>query len=78
MMALMTSEGENDENKESNDAEQPNANGKKDLQLEDMQLWAAIDLNKDGKLTVAEYERYIWEHNAWRFSPASVESMTPE
>ena len=58
-MMMMTSEEQTDEKTESSgdDAEQPNAEGKKELQLEDMQLWAAIDLNKDGKLTVAEYER---------------------
>ena len=58
-MMVMTSEDKGDDEKTetSDDAEQPNAEGKKELQLEDMQLWAAIDLNKDGKLTVAEYER---------------------
>ena len=55
---MMTSEEKGDEKTETtDDAEQPNSEGKKELQLEDMQLWAAIDLNKDGKLTVAEYER---------------------
>jgi len=58
---LMTSEekGDDEKTENSDDAEQPNAAGKKELQLEDMQLWAAIDLNKDGKLTVAEYERLL-------------------
>ena len=38
-------------------AEEPNADGDKPLELEDMQLWASMDLDKDGKLTVGEFER---------------------
>lgn len=40
------------------DAETPNAEGKKELELEDLQLWSSMDLDKDGKLTVSEFERY--------------------
>merc|ERR1739838_840273 len=30
----------------------------KEIELEDMNLWKTMDLNKDGKLTIAEYERF--------------------
>merc|ERR1739838_838593 len=32
--------------------------GEKEIELEDMNLWKTMDLNKDGKLTIAEYERF--------------------
>merc|ERR1711881_613230 len=39
-------------------AEEPNADGEKPLELEDMQLWSSMDLDKDGRLTVGEFERF--------------------
>lgn len=41
------------------DTEQPDANGKRTLALEDMQLWSSIDLDKNGKLTVHEFDRFV-------------------
>merc|ERR1712179_444464 len=48
-------------------AEEPNADGDKPLELEDMQLWASMDLDKDGKLTVGEFERFAASPNAQNF-----------
>merc|ERR1712212_1166043 len=48
-------------------AEEPNADGDKPLELEDMQLWASMDLDKDGKLTVGEFERFARSPNAQNF-----------
>ena len=39
-------------------AETPNADGNKELELEDLQLWTSMDLDKDGKLTIGEFERW--------------------
>merc|ERR1719402_1272690 len=47
--------------------ETPNDKGERKIELEDMQLWKNMDLNKDGKLTVAEYERFARSPNAQRF-----------
>merc|ERR1739838_1290327 len=38
--------------------ETPNEKNERKIELEDLQLWKTMDLNKDGKLTVAEYERF--------------------
>merc|ERR1712224_1088681 len=35
--------------------------------LEDMQLWASMDLDKDGKLTVGEFERFARSPSAQSF-----------
>jgi len=48
-------------------AEEPNADGDKPLELEDMQLWASMDLDKDGKLTVGEFERFASSPSAQSF-----------
>merc|ERR1712002_932179 len=62
-----------DSDKESNnedsdsDAETPNDKGERKIELEDMQLWKNMDLNKDGRLTIAEYERFARSPNAQRF-----------
>merc|ERR1712168_1206355 len=48
-------------------AEEPNADGDKPLELEDMQLWASMDLDKDGKLTVGEFERFARSPNSQNF-----------
>merc|ERR1712018_517901 len=48
-------------------AEEPNADGDKPLELEDMQLWASMDLDKDGKLTVGEFERFARSPSAQSF-----------
>nr|XP_039254682.1 uncharacterized protein LOC120331636 isoform X2 [Styela clava] len=37
----------------------PNEEGQKELTLEDIQLWSSIDLDKDGKLTVSEFDRFV-------------------
>merc|ERR1712202_61621 len=49
------------------DAETPNDKGGRKIELEDMQLWKNMDLNKDGRLTIAEYERFARSPNAQRF-----------
>jgi len=49
------------------DAETPNDKGERKIELEDMQLWKNMDLNKDGRLTIAEYERFARSPNAQRF-----------
>merc|ERR1712025_818783 len=46
---------------------EPNADGDKPLELEDMQLWASMDLDKDGKLTVGEFERFARSPSAQSF-----------
>jgi len=48
-------------------AEEPNADGDKPLELEDMQLWSSMDLDKDGKLTVGEFERFARSPSAQSF-----------
>ncbi|XP_077969814.1 uncharacterized protein LOC120331636 isoform X2 [Styela clava] len=50
-------EGEESESTES--TEKPNEEGQKELTLEDIQLWSSIDLDKDGKLTVSEFDRFV-------------------
>nr|XP_002126738.1 uncharacterized protein LOC100186118 isoform X1 [Ciona intestinalis] len=45
----------------------PNAEGKKELELEDIQLWSSMDMDKDGKLTIAEFERFSRSPNAQAF-----------
>ncbi|XP_076818137.1 uncharacterized protein LOC143463518 isoform X2 [Clavelina lepadiformis] len=45
----------------------PNEEGKKELELQDLQLWASMDLDKDGKLTVEEFERFSRSPNAIAF-----------
>merc|ERR1712183_1141794 len=45
----------------------PNDKGERKIELEDMQLWKNMDLNKDGRLTIAEYERFARSPNAQRF-----------
>merc|ERR1719427_1688010 len=47
--------------------ETPNDKGERKIELEDMQLWKNMDLNKDGRLTIAEYERFARSPNAQRF-----------
>merc|ERR1712179_633763 len=64
-------------------AEEPNADGDKPLELEDMQLWASMDLDKDGKLTVGEFERFAASPNAQNFvrqmrSQKAVETWAEE
>jgi len=49
------------------DAETPNEKGERKIELEDLQLWKNMDLNKDGKLTVAEYERFSRSPGAQKF-----------
>jgi len=49
------------------DAETPNEKGQRKIELEDLQLWKNMDLNKDGKLTVAEYERFSRSPGAQKF-----------
>merc|ERR1712183_113774 len=48
-------------------SETPNDKGERKIELEDMQLWKNMDLNKDGRLTIAEYERFARSPNAQRF-----------
>ena len=50
-------DAEKSDDDSSDDAEAPNAKGEKKIELEDLHLWKSMDLNKDGKLTIAEYER---------------------
>merc|ERR1739838_524776 len=45
----------------------PNAKGEKKIELEDLHLWKSMDLNKDGKLTIAEYERFSRSAGAQQF-----------
>merc|ERR1719427_1505601 len=45
----------------------PNDKGERKIELEDMQLWKNMDLNKVGRLTIAEYERFARSPNAQRF-----------
>ncbi|XP_076818138.1 uncharacterized protein LOC143463518 isoform X3 [Clavelina lepadiformis] len=61
-----TGEEESDDAK-TDDAEKPNEEGKKELELQDLQLWASMDLDKDGKLTVEEFERFSRSPNAIAF-----------
>jgi len=49
------------------DAETPNDKGERKIELEDLQLWKNMDLNKDGKLTIAEYERFSRSAGAQKF-----------
>uniref|UniRef100_H2Z3F7 EF-hand domain-containing protein n=1 Tax=Ciona savignyi TaxID=51511 RepID=H2Z3F7_CIOSA len=46
---------------------EPTEEGKKELELEDLQLWTSMDMNKDGKLTIAEFERFSRSPNAQAF-----------
>lgn len=48
---LTTTEGDE------SDSEPAGANGQRTLTLEDMKLWSSIDLDKNGKLTIAEFDR---------------------
>ena len=52
------SDKESDNEDSDSDAETPNDKGERKIELEDMQLWKNMDLNKDGRLTIAEYERW--------------------
>merc|ERR1712070_1249782 len=62
------SEDKDTDNEDSDsDAEKPNDKGERKIELEDMQLWKNMDLNKDGRLTIAEYERFARSPNAQRF-----------
>merc|ERR1711872_1165808 len=62
------SDDEKSENSDNeSDAETPNDKGERKIELEDMQLWKNMDLNKDGRLTIAEYERFARSPNAQRF-----------
>merc|ERR1719427_2590167 len=45
----------------------PNDKGERKIELEDLQLWKNMDLNKDAKLTIPEYERFARSPNAQRF-----------
>jgi len=45
----------------------PNDKGERKIELEDIQLWKTMDLNKDGKLTIAEYERFAKSADAQKF-----------
>merc|ERR1739838_1124657 len=55
---LKTGDAEKSDGGSSDDAETPNEKNERKIELEDLQLWKTMDLNKDGKLTVAEYERF--------------------
>lgn len=46
---------------------EPNEEGKKELTLEDLQLWSSIDMDKDGKLTIAEFDRFVSSPQARSF-----------
>ena len=48
-----------EESTDGESAEAPDANGQKTLTLEDIQLWSSIDLDKNGKLTVSEFDRSV-------------------
>merc|ERR1712168_619439 len=61
------SDKESDNEDNDSDAETPNDKGERKIELEDMQLWKNMDLNKDGRLTIAEYERFARSPNAQRF-----------
>merc|ERR1719206_1179270 len=61
------SDKESDNEDSDSDAETPNDKGERKIELEDMQLWKNMDLNKDGRLTIAEYERFARSPNAQRF-----------
>merc|ERR1712142_1420657 len=61
------SDKESDNEDSDSDAETPNDKGERNIELEDMQLWKNMDLNKDGRLTIAEYERFARSPNAQRF-----------
>merc|ERR1712168_247724 len=61
------SDKETDNEDSDSDAETPNDKGERKIELEDMQLWKNMDLNKDGRLTIAEYERFARSPNAQRF-----------
>jgi len=45
----------------------PNEKGERKIELEDLHLWKNMDLNKDGKLTIAEYERFSRSPGAQKF-----------
>merc|ERR1712183_595936 len=45
----------------------PNEKGVRKIELEDLQSWKNMDLNKDGKLTVTEYERFSRSPGAQKF-----------
>merc|ERR1719427_2383199 len=45
----------------------PNDKGERKIELEELQLWKNMDLNKDGKLTIAEYERFSRSAGAQKF-----------
>merc|ERR1739838_739580 len=60
-------EAEKSDDDSSDDAEAPNAKGEKKIELEDLHLWKSMDLNKDGKLTIAEYERFSRSAGAQQF-----------
>merc|ERR1712002_1000999 len=60
-------DSDKDNDDSGSDAETPNDKGERKIELEDMQLWKSMDLNKDGRLTIAEYERFARSPNAQRF-----------
>merc|ERR1712002_676335 len=60
-------DSDKDNDDSDSDAETPNDKGERKIELEDMQLWKSMDLNKDGRLTIAEYERFARSPNAQRF-----------
>merc|ERR1719489_365580 len=61
------SDKDTDNDDSDSDAEKPNDKGERKIELEDMQLWKNMDLNKDGRLTIVEYERFARSPNAQRF-----------
>merc|ERR1712002_626496 len=60
-------DSDKDNDDSDSDAETPNDKGERKIELEDMQLCKSMDLNKDGRLTIAEYERFARSPNAQRF-----------
>jgi len=67
--AEIKSDDKSDDESEENadDAETPNEKGERKIELEDLHLWKNMDLNKDGKLTIAEYERFSRSPGAQKF-----------
>lgn len=57
--AEIKKEDESSDESSDENAETPDEKGQRKIELEDLQLWKSMDLNKDGKLTIAEYERLV-------------------